>query len=40
MDKRGVEEFGPHLSIETIMWAILCIATLVFLFIIFTQFVK
>lgn len=40
MNKRGVEEAGPHVSVETIIWTLLSVAVLIFLIMIFTRFVK
>ncbi len=37
MDKRGVEEAGPAFKIETIIMALLSIAVLIFLILIFRQ---
>jgi hypothetical protein len=40
MDKRGVEELGPHISLQTLMYAVLSIAVLVLLIYIFVNLVK
>jgi hypothetical protein len=40
MDKRGVEVAGPILSIQTIMFTVLSVATVILLFYIFMHLVK
>ncbi len=40
MDKRGVEELGPHIGLQTLMYTILSIAVLVLLIYIFVNLVK
>lgn len=40
MNKRGIEEAGPAISVETIMFVVLSIAVLIFLFYIFTHLIK
>lgn len=40
MNKRGVEEAGPAISVETIMWTVLSIAVLIFLLYIIPNLVK
>jgi len=40
MNKRGVEEAGPAISVETMMFTVLSIAVLIFLIYIFTHLPK